>query len=112
MAFGTVDDTVLVAFALADEVEGDLQLFCESKGLDLNGLRFSLFWAALRCHTDAKCYLKKNSKIANVVLPYSCSQLTEKKREKQIVRSSGLLRSIRTLSKDSLYTVIAPVIES
>lgn len=70
MAFGTVDDTVLVAFALADEVEGDLQLFCESKGLDLNGLRFSLFWAALRCHTDAKCYLKKklqNSKCSFIV---------------------------------------------
>lgn len=47
VAFGTVDNTVLVAFALADEVEGDLQLFCESKGLDLNGLRFSLLWAAL-----------------------------------------------------------------
>lgn len=47
MAFRTVNNTLLVTFALADEVEGDLQLFCESKGLDLNGLRFSLFWAAL-----------------------------------------------------------------
>lgn len=78
MAFGTVDDTVLVAFALADEVEDDLQLFCESKGLDLNGLRYSFFWAALRCHTDAKCYLEK-CKIANVVLSCSCSQLTAKR---------------------------------
>lgn len=46
MALGTVDDSVLVAFALADEVEGDLQLFSESEGLDLNGLRLSLFRAA------------------------------------------------------------------
>lgn len=62
MAFGTVDDTVLVAFTLADELEGDLQLFSESKGLDLNGLRIYFGWAARRCHTDAKCYLKKNAK--------------------------------------------------
>lgn len=59
VAEGAAGDTVLGAFALTDEVEGDFQLFCKPKGLDLYGLRFSLFRAALWRHTDAKCDLKR-----------------------------------------------------
>lgn len=54
MAEGTFGGAVLLAVASADEVERDLQLFGKSQGLDLNGLRFYLFRAALQCHTDAK----------------------------------------------------------
>lgn len=50
----TVIDTILVAFALTDKVEGDLHLLCKSQGLYLNDLGLASFWAALRCHTDAK----------------------------------------------------------
>lgn len=54
VAILTVLDTVLLAFTLTDEVEGNLHLLCESQGLYLNGLSFALFWTALRCHTDIK----------------------------------------------------------
>lgn len=53
----TVLDTVLVAFTLTDEVEGNLHLLCESQGLYLDGLGLPLFWTALRSHTDGKCDL-------------------------------------------------------
>lgn len=59
VAEGTFGGAVLLAVASADEVERDLQLFSKSQGLDLNGLRFYLFRAALQCHTDAKGNLKK-----------------------------------------------------
>lgn len=53
----TVLNSLLVAFTLTDEVEGNLHLLCESQGLDLDGLRFAFFRTALRGHTDAKCNL-------------------------------------------------------
>ena len=53
----TVLDTVLVAFALTNEVEGDLHLLRKSQGLYLDDLRLALFRTALRCHTDAKHHL-------------------------------------------------------
>lgn len=54
MAKVTVVDAVLVALALADEVEDDFHLLCKSQGFDLDGLRLASFGAALRCHTDAE----------------------------------------------------------
>lgn len=47
VAEGAADNAVLGAFALTDEVEGDFQLLCKPKGLDLYGLRYSFFRAAL-----------------------------------------------------------------
>lgn len=57
MAEVTVLDAVLVALALADEVEDDFHLLCKSKGFDLDGLRLAFFGAALRCHADVECDL-------------------------------------------------------
>lgn len=54
----TLCDTLLMAFALTDKVEHDLHLLSESQGLYLNGLYLgvshSVFWTALRCHTDGE----------------------------------------------------------
>lgn len=54
VAIWTVLDTKLLAFTLTDEFKGNLHLLCESQRLYLNGLRFALFWTALRFHTDIK----------------------------------------------------------
>lgn len=54
MAEVAVLDAVLVALALADEVEDDLHLLRKSQGFDLDDLRFAFFGAALRCHADAE----------------------------------------------------------
>lgn len=57
MAEVTVADGVLVALALADEVEDDFHLLCKSQGFDLDGLTLAFFGAALRCHADVECDL-------------------------------------------------------
>lgn len=57
MAEITVLDSILVAIALTDEVQGNLHLLCESQRLYLDGLRLSLLWTAFRFHADAERHL-------------------------------------------------------
>lgn len=54
MAEVTVLDAVLVALALADEVEDDFHLLRKSQRFDLDDLSFAFFGAALRCHADVE----------------------------------------------------------
>lgn len=59
-----VVDGFTVAVALADEVEDNLHLLCESQGLYLDNLRIGFVWTTFRGDADVKMDLKEHRRNA------------------------------------------------